>query len=368
MMRALVSGLLVFSTAAEANVFELIGDRDYDLPPLEEFQAQIELGGFKLDRPQGIVNGTRTSDYNNVVVLMAFDRWGGFMFCSGSQIDDEWFLTAGHCLDGADEMIAQRYDLYIGWGGDSDNLTDSREWKQHIIHPEYDDRWLWHDVGLVETLDPKTGINPMILNDEEVNNGWEGMELTFAGYGDTYDNANDAGLKRITDIPIDRVTFQHIYAYHPDTNVCQGDSGGPAMELNGDGQWEVVGVNSFVSPGCVGGEAGAARVDTHIDWIMGYVPDAKVGPYEPVDEVTEPTDTETDTDPGTTGGNGTEPDPDTSSPDGWGEEWEAPTTPSKGSYPTGVRCQTGPTGSVAQLGWLAFIGVLARRRRHADNS
>jgi V8-like Glu-specific endopeptidase len=275
---ALLSWLILPS---HAGVHDLIGDRDYDLPPLESFEGfegfedfesleSLDLGLARTPNgPQGIVGGSLTTGHDNVVVLLALDRWGGFMFCSGSQVDDNWVVTAAHCLDGVDDLERDGYDMVVGWGHDvyGSGLDDMRDWSNYYLHPDYDERQLRNDIGLVQFGPSKTGVRPMILNDEPVNNSWGGVELTFVGFGDTYDGANDAGDKRETTIPLYAYDNQFVYSYAPDTNVCQGDSGGAAMEINKDGDYELVGVNSFVSPSCVNGENGAARVDKYIPWI-----------------------------------------------------------------------------------------------------
>jgi hypothetical protein len=203
----------------------------------------------------------------------------------------------------------------------------------------------------------------MILNDEFVNNSWGGVELTFVGFGDTYDGANDAGDKRETTIPLYAYDNQFVYSYAPDTNVCQGDSGGAAMEINKDGDYELVGVNSFVSPSCVNGENGAARVDKYIPWIQGYVPDVHLGSWEG------DTDTDTDSDADTDTDVDTDSDVDqnleTDAPNGWGESWSAPAPPDDKKYPVGIRCATGP-GTSATFGVVTLLILGMTRRRRND--
>ncbi len=231
-------------------------------------------------RVPAIVNGIPTSDPEAVAALL-IEVDGSFYgpFCSATLIDNKWALTAAHCVEAIQQDYGA-YDAYLATG--SDLLTSGIDLYSKIIgsvaHPDYDNTTYTDDIGLLELNG--TGlltVSPIPLNDDAVSSEWVGRELRFVGYGITSDNAEDMGTKRYADIPIVNVDLEIIYAWDPDDgqNVCQGDSGGAALEILGDGRYELAGVNAFVglwkgqegSDPCVDGFVGATRVDNHLDWI-----------------------------------------------------------------------------------------------------
>ena len=237
--------------------------------------------------PPPIVNGQNASTGQFPAVVALEACWGScFSYCSGTLVHERWVVTAAHCVDAYKSYKNSGYEMVVGVGERVGQMDDWDDCKAAYSHPSYNSWSLAHDIGLIELVNGITSVDPYPVNTESIDNSWKGEDLTYVGFGVTSDNANDGGIKRFAKIPVH--SFDSAFVYGVDTaddqNICYGDSGGAALEDLGGGIYELVGANSHVyswqSYGtmCVGGGNGAARVDSHLDWILGYV---DVGGYEP---------------------------------------------------------------------------------------
>jgi len=211
----------------------------------------------------------------NVGAIVVFHTdFGASPFCSGTLIDKQIFLTAGHCTDYL-EFLLEEYGIKVYVSFNSDNALEKGwlEVEEVVTHPDFGGPISNpHDVGVLILSNEVTDITPAQLPDEEfldelrdegkLRQGSAGAKFTVVGYGTTLEwpppkiIAPD-GVRRfaVSEYLNLREVWLHMSQNQApgkgDSGTCYGDSGGPAFWTEDDGTEIIVAITSWGDAQCV---------------------------------------------------------------------------------------------------------------------
>jgi secreted trypsin-like serine protease len=220
----------------------------------------VSCGQSRDDSNSGldIINGSTPAD-NGIIEqsTVALVSGNGQVFCTGTLIDDQYVVSAAHCL-------ASYYNrLYIGFGRGSDEFTyvEASDWQAHPDYSGSFNQSVPADISVIELSEPApSGYQPVEIYKRALSRG---EELYLAGFGQTESGSTGSLLYR--DVSVSDSTSSEITVSN---GACYGDSGGPAYLYDGT-NLTLVGATSRGAAGCRG-DAVYTSVRYFESWLEGW--------------------------------------------------------------------------------------------------
>lgn len=254
---------------------------------------------FALEKQARVVGGERVAKaaYPWVVAVMdsGYTPLQG-QFCGGSLIAPQWVLTAAHCVTedfSTQALSPDAFEVVFNFTNLRDAPTPIAV-TQVIVHPEYETRFLQHDLALLKLAEPTT-VRPVALLSSEVaaeelltvsslvfgwgqtNNLGQLTDALYAAELPIMPNAKcDALLSESNIIRPGEIFHNHLCAgaINLGRDSCLGDSGGPLVIVNKDGQAVQIGIVSFGGAQCGRLPGVYTRVSSFDTFISMYVAEA----------------------------------------------------------------------------------------------
>ncbi|ESN95804.1 hypothetical protein HELRODRAFT_114601 [Helobdella robusta] len=245
-----------------------------------------DAGDYFLPSPS-IVGGIEARP-NEFPWQISLQSASGFHMCGGSIMNDQWIITAAHCVDGENpanlRIVAGLHKKLTGLDHPSVQIFQI---EKLVIHEEYNPRKFPYDIALIKvkgsvkfSADVNTvcAPEPKDLYDhvKSAVSGWGNLASGSSAKVDglrytTVNTTTNAYCSKVYG-PLSKITDDMLCASDnrnsAERDSCQNDSGGPLVRKEKDGTFRLIGIVSW-GKGCASGYPGVyARVNYFEDWIL----------------------------------------------------------------------------------------------------
>jgi len=245
--------------------------------------------GFGTTNPGKIVGGVEAARGNFGWQIAL--KYNGQFTCGGSLINNQWVITAAHCVAG--RLNPAYYTIDVGLHNRlvPDTWTKSNlKVSKVLMHSSYNAQTLVNDIALMKLSSPVTfdlatyKIIPICL---PTTTSFSLNSFFYAtGWGTLYSGGTVSAVKMQVALPYypdnSCQSYHAPYGYSVNAltqicagypgqgkDTCQGDSGGPLAVKGYDGRWYLAGITSF-GIGC--GNTGVyTRVTGFSNWILSTI-------------------------------------------------------------------------------------------------
>jgi len=215
------------------------------------------------------------------------------LFCGGSILNDEWILSAAHCVEGDSSSAFQNILVRVGLHSKSSSEGQSFRVRWVFRHPSYsNDGHIHNDVALIKIegrISWSSTVRPICLPETGTYIP-SGTVCIATGWGSLYQDGSvfpDAMMQVRLPV-VSRTQCRVAYGSAAidsekmctgDTiqgglDTCSGDSGGPLVCLHEERVWIQVGITSYgIGCGDKNYPGVYARVASHTDWINSVLAD-----------------------------------------------------------------------------------------------
>ncbi|CAH1796669.1 unnamed protein product, partial [Owenia fusiformis] len=229
-----------------------------------------------------VVGGVVATENSWPWQVAVFEESSGLNFyvCGGTLIEDQWVVTAGHCVK---DKSASKFTVRLGEHDLTVKSSMEMDYKVSDVnlHPMYQS--LQYDVALLKLETPvrySREVSPLCLP-SAYSEFPDSMECVVTGFGHTSDSSMNNKLNQaIVPIINQEVCHQRYWGdlivestmcagyAEPEPNACTGDSGSP-LACQYDGQFFLAGTVSFGTAGCETRDSPAvyARMTSVVPWI-----------------------------------------------------------------------------------------------------